>query len=239
MDNEAQTPPPAQDRSRLGIGNTSAAAEADDGLGAFGKFKVMGHQHQGSSGGLVQLEKHGDDAFAGLAIQVAGGLVGKEDFRAVDESTREGDTLLLATGELCGIMVEAVAQAHASEEFHSEVLHLPSTSELFGDHHVLQSGERGDKLEILEDEADVITAHAGAFIFSKFSEVVSGEMYTALAGLIETGTKAEERRLAAAGGADDGAGGGGRKGKGDLLQYGERVAAAVKGFPELSGFQYG
>ena len=56
-------------------------------------------------------EKHQlDDFGAGISIEIAGWLIGKDDFRIGDEGSRNGDALLLAAGELFRKMIDAFAQ---------------------------------------------------------------------------------------------------------------------------------
>ncbi len=57
----------------------------------------------------VELLEQLDDAHAGGVIEIAGGLVGEEHARRVDERARDRDALLLAAGEPDGIVVGAVA----------------------------------------------------------------------------------------------------------------------------------
>ena len=45
-------------------------------------------------------------------VQVAGGFVGQNDGRLVDQGAGDGHPLLLAAGKLVGMMVDAVGQAH-------------------------------------------------------------------------------------------------------------------------------
>ena len=50
-------------------------------------------------------------SIAGLGVEVAGGLVGEDDGRAVDERAGDGDALALAAGELVGLVVHAGFEA--------------------------------------------------------------------------------------------------------------------------------
>jgi hypothetical protein len=59
----------------------------------------------------LQREDQVDDRAAGALVEIAGRLVGDEDRRIRRDSARDGDALLLAAGQLRGIMVEALAEA--------------------------------------------------------------------------------------------------------------------------------
>ncbi len=58
-----------------------------------------------------------EDGFAGGGVEIAGGLVGEKDFRAIDESAGDGDALLFAAGEFRGAMAEPMGEADALEGF--------------------------------------------------------------------------------------------------------------------------
>ena len=77
---------------------------------------IVRHQHQRGAGVAIQPEEHLDDRPAGLRIEIAGGLVGEENLRPVDEGPGERDALLLAAGKLERVMLEPVAQADPREQ---------------------------------------------------------------------------------------------------------------------------
>ncbi len=56
-----------------------------------------------------------EDLGLAVGVQVARGLVGQHDGRARDDRPRDGDALLLATGELAGQMLGAVAEPDGVE----------------------------------------------------------------------------------------------------------------------------
>ena len=51
---------------------------------------------------LVQIGQSGHDDVPGLGVQVAGGLIGEDQRRVVDECPRDSDPLSLASGQLVG-----------------------------------------------------------------------------------------------------------------------------------------
>ena len=55
--------------------------------------------------------------FAGGAVQSAGRFIGKKNFRMVDDSTGNGNTLLLSAGKLCGTEMETIAEAYPFQGF--------------------------------------------------------------------------------------------------------------------------
>ncbi len=77
----------------------------------------MCHQHQGGAVLVAQPEQHVVDPLAGVRVQVAGGFVGKQHLRGVGEGAGDGDPLLLAAGELVRVVLGALFQPNALQEF--------------------------------------------------------------------------------------------------------------------------
>ena len=82
---------------------------ADHAAGGGGNLRVVGN-HQHGTAGRVNALKNLNDLGAIVAVQVTGGLVGKNQRRARGESTSNGAALLLAAGEVAGADAGAVAQ---------------------------------------------------------------------------------------------------------------------------------
>ena len=69
--------------------------------------------HEDGVAGLVEVAKYiDDDIFVGF-VEIAGGLVRKDELGLIDESASDGDTLLFPAGKFCGEMIEAVGEANA------------------------------------------------------------------------------------------------------------------------------
>ena len=64
-----------------------------------------------------RVSKQRHDLQAGLGVQVAGGLVGQNDRRAVDQRPGNGHALALAAGELIGLVVHARLKADVGQRF--------------------------------------------------------------------------------------------------------------------------
>ena len=61
--------------------------------------------------------KQFDDFLAGMRIEIAGGFIGENQFRLIDERPGDGHALALATGQFRRAMVHALGQADAREKF--------------------------------------------------------------------------------------------------------------------------
>src|SRR5207247_8310545 len=79
------------------------------------RVRIVRHHHDGLLEFLVQPLEQREHLFGGLAIEVTGRLVRHEDRRVGRDGARDGDTLLLAAGELPRKVVHAVLQADQRE----------------------------------------------------------------------------------------------------------------------------
>ncbi len=67
-------------------------------MGAGGELMIVGDEYERSLDILVQFDHEVDDLVACICIQIASGLVGKEDFGSIGERAGQGNSLLFATG---------------------------------------------------------------------------------------------------------------------------------------------
>ena len=73
-----------------------------------------------------------------------------------------------------------------------------------GQQDVLLAGQLGDEVEGLEDEADVVAAHAGELALGAAVDALAGDLDGAGLGAVERAEEVQERRLARARAPDDG-----------------------------------
>ncbi len=93
--------------------NLTAVKEADDAIGQFGLFFIVGHHHDCASVVLVERVEKVHDLSSHFGIKVTGRFVGKDDFGISDNSTGDGHALALSAGELRGHVAHAVAETYA------------------------------------------------------------------------------------------------------------------------------
>ena len=96
----------------LDVGDDLAVEEVDGALGAGGVRLGVGHHHNGGAF-LIQFFQQVHHLLAVLGIEVTGGLIGEDQFRAGHDGTGDGDALLLAAGELLREVIGTVADGHA------------------------------------------------------------------------------------------------------------------------------
>ena len=104
-----------------------------------------------------------------------------------------------------------------------------------GDFDVAHGGERGEKIEALEDEADLGAAHFCAFGVGEFGEVGAVDEDGAGGGVGEAAEDVEEGGFSGAGGADDGDELAGFDGEVDVAKGGDLEFAGAVGLAEVLG----
>ena len=100
------------------------------------------------------------DLDARLGVERAGGLVGQQDLRVVDEGARDGDALHLPAGKLTGLLVDVLGQADAPEGFQGPFAALGARHARQRERqlHVGEHGLVRDEVVALEHEADAVVA---------------------------------------------------------------------------------
>ena len=158
------------------------------------------HRHAGAS----QLENDVEDLAHHLRVKGGRDLVEEEDLGIHHEGAHDSDALTLAAGELARVVVGAVRQADALEQFQRPRTRIGarfSRDEAGGERQVPHDGQVGEELVGLEDHADAAAdlgpGHAGGGQVLAVEEDLPG-----IDGL-EAVDGAQERGLAAAGGTDD------------------------------------
>ena len=156
----------------------------------------MGHQHQRGSVLGIEFEQQVDDGATGLGVQVAGGLVGEQKRWPGDEGPRERDPLLLAAGQLARIVLKPLAKAHPLQDLSRACLRAAVAAKLQRQHDVFQRGQRGEQLEALEHEADLLAPDPRAAVLVQGRQDHAIQAHRALAGHIQAGQQGQQRALA-------------------------------------------
>ena len=122
-------------------------------------LQVVGHHHQGLALGVERFEQ-GEHLAAGLAVEVAGGLVGQQQRRAHDHSAGDGHPLTLAAGQLGRAMAQALTEAEAFGQLAAATAALGGVDA--GQEHrqldVFQHVQPRDQVVGLEHETDMAAA---------------------------------------------------------------------------------
>src|SRR4051812_43932875 len=92
------------------IGFNLTIAHANDAFGP-GSDVVFVRYHDDRLACDVEPNEHLHDLVAGFRIEIASRLVRENDVRIIDQSTGDGDALLLATRQLHRAMIQAIAES--------------------------------------------------------------------------------------------------------------------------------
>ena len=122
----------------------------------------VGHQDDGVSLGVELIEQI-HDLFAGLRIQVPGGLVGEDDGRVIDQGSGDGHALALSAGELVGLVVHARFQVHDAQRPLGALQAFMGRRAVVDERqlHVVQGSRAGQQVEGLENKAKFVTVETG------------------------------------------------------------------------------
>src|SRR4051812_19419671 len=168
------------------------------------------------------MAQKGEDVFAGVRVEVAGGLVGEEHRRLRDQGAGDRDALLLPARELRGAVLAAAVDPDRLEQ----LLEPFAGGLLAGDRErqedVFLPAPHREQGEEMEDETDVIAAQPGQLLVVHTGDLDAGDRDTPLARPVEPGEDVHQRRLARARRAHD-------RGQAGLLDLERHVAERVYG----------
>ena len=179
--------------------------QADDPLGLDGDGVVVGDEHHGVAR-RVELLEHGEHLPARVGVQGAGGLVGQDHRRISRQSPGDGHPLLLAAGELGGLVAQLVAQAHHLQRHLGPLVALgPGHSRIHeGDLHVLHERQLWQQIVLLENKTQHPVADGRQLIFVHLSHILSVQQIRAGGGDVQTADDVHAGGLAGTGLAHDG-----------------------------------
>ena len=100
---------------------------------------------------------------AGPAVEIPGRLVGEDHVRIVDQRSRDGNALLLASGKLARRVIAASLKAHRSQDLFRFLPQLRAGERDLGIKQrqldVFQGRRAREKIEVLENEPEFAIAH--------------------------------------------------------------------------------
>ena len=105
----------------------------------------------------VQFPDKLQDLVGGIGIQGAGGLVAQQHLRLGRKRPGNGDALLLAAGELGGVGIRFVRQAHQLQKLSGPLFRVsPSHApQLHRETHIAQASALHQEIKVLEDHGDL------------------------------------------------------------------------------------
>src|SRR5215472_13894747 len=137
-------------------------------------LRVMRDQQQGLSVVTADAQKYLQDLARRSCVEAGAGFIGQHQWRAVGERARNGNPLLLAAGELRGLVPQTLREAQSSEEIGgAPALQAPRhvAGEHHRQHHVLDRTESGKQIEGLEHIPDILGAEPVAMRLRQGEEI--------------------------------------------------------------------
>src|SRR5260370_5139696 len=181
-----------------GVEMQVAMSKFDAAVGLARDVRVVRDHENGVAAAVQFAENFEDHGFVGF-IEIAGGLVGHDQLRLIDQRARDGHALLLAAGKLRGQMRQAISQADALQGLRRLRL-VRDAVKILREHHVFESGEIRHKMELLENETDFLGAVANELIFAEFREIDAIDDDASRSKRIQAAENIDQRCFAGAGG---------------------------------------
>ena len=178
-----------------------------------GEAHFVGDHHHGHTAPGQFLHDFQNFAYH-FGVQSGGGLVEEHDLGLHHQGPDDGHALLLTAGELDGVGVCPVTQAHAVQQGQGLLLGflLVHAQHLHGSQgHVFNDGLVGKEVEVLEDHAHLLAVEVDIHLFGLaflVDELLLGDVDAveddlAPGGDLQQVQAAKQGGLAGAGGADD------------------------------------
>ena len=167
-------------------------------------FHLVGNQNDGDAEFFIDVFQKLENGFHGFRVEGRGRFVGEKDGRIGNDGARDANTLFLAAGELRRIFVFIFGEADEVQNGFDffRLFRFGHAGKFQWEGDVLVNGAPGEKIEMLEDHADVFPGFAKIF-FGKFRHVFAADDDFAGGGGFEHIDAADERGFAGTGLSDN------------------------------------
>jgi hypothetical protein len=177
----------------------AAVLQERDAIGTRGKLRVVGHHHAGHP-----LAADGDqqqhDGLGVHRVQCAGRLVAEQELAVAHHRAGDRGALAFAAGQLVGEMVRALGDAQSGQGPQPGLarrLH-GHTVQFQRDRDVLDRGEAGQQVEVLEDVSDQPAPQPGLVVDGQPGQVGPVHQDLAAGRFLQAPGDGEQRALAGA-----------------------------------------
>src|SRR3974390_2963915 len=180
------------------LGGETALVDVELARGVRRGARIVRHHDDGLALLLIENLDQVQDVLRALAVEIAGRLVAHQQRWVGDERARDGDALLLTAGELGGLVLGAVGEAHELECRLHVALALRARQVREQQRHLDVSLGREHRQQVveLEHESHMPRAPLGELAARELVDTLPGDDHLALIGPIEAADQIEEGRLA-------------------------------------------
>src|SRR5579863_24407 len=183
-------------RRRYGDFTQPPVVQLDASLGHPGNFRIM-RDHEQRPPLAVQLGEQAHDDGLIHFVEVAGGFVGQDQLRLIDEGARDAYPLLFAAGEFGGQMLQPVAQPDGTQSIGCLML-LRQAVKVLREHHVLERRQIRHQVMLLEDKSQFFGAETSPLGRGKRGQVLAVDQHAPLGRSIKASQNVEQRALSRA-----------------------------------------
>ena len=135
---------------------------------------------------LIELSQEAQHGFRALRIEVSRGFVRKNDFWLAHDGSRQSDPLLLAPGELGGLVMKSFAKAKKIGD-HFETVRIETISvNMLSESDVVIGVQSREQIETLKDESHFVAAEQSAFGIAHRGEIIAVQQHAPACGLRQT-----------------------------------------------------
>src|ERR1043166_4908064 len=166
--------------------------------GAGGGVRVVRDHDDGLAMLAIERLKQIQNLVAGFAVQIARGFVAEQQSRVGDNRARDAHSLLLAPGELAGIMSCAMGQADDAQRGRHVIfpLGLSQVRQEQRQLHVALRREPRKQVVGLEDKADVPGAPGGELALGQVAHLLPREADAATGRAVQPANQIQQRAFA-------------------------------------------
>ena len=130
----------------------------------FGDGGIVGHEEKGFALGFDEFFEQGEYAIGVCCVEITGRFIGEKHHGVVGQSAGDGDTLLLAAGEMSAGAMDFIFKPDACQKRGGFFFHFGKRAfaeAAHGDHDVFQCCEILEEEVELEDEAEEFISFLG------------------------------------------------------------------------------
>ncbi len=168
----------------------------------FGDILLVRDEHDGAPEFFVELLECAEHYLACLGIQIACGLVGKNERRIVHQRAGDGDALYLPTGNLIGKMQKvSFIQPGGDERFFGAAFPFFRRYAFIDEweHDIPEHRSARQEIECLKDEAYLVPPDIGKLIVGERRDILAVQKILAASGIIQRAEDVHEGGFSGAG----------------------------------------
>ena len=164
----------------------------------------MGDHHGGGVHFAGKFRNQRHDFLGQGGVKGGGGLIGKQKRWLGHQGARDIDTLALTTGKLRHAATAQVGQTDLLEQLISTLRAHAHPADVVHNQQLFAHRQRCQEVCLLENHADILTAHLGTGLIIRAGEIDAGDFYAARSRSDQASSNGEQGGFTGAGFTDNG-----------------------------------